>query len=97
MLFGRYVWSPKIYVVVWYMFSLVCYVWKKAHGDRRSKDVVNDMKRRGQKEHSKHGDKQNKLIIITKYAMIHLKYYYGSITIREIILSVCVCVVCLCD
>ena len=50
------------------------------------------MKRRGQKEHSKRGDKQNKFIFITKHAMIHLKHYYGSITVREIILCVCVCV-----
>ena len=27
---------------------------------------VKDMKRRGQKEHSKQGDKQNKFILITK-------------------------------
>ena len=38
-----------------------------------------DMKRRGQKEPSKRGDKQNKFIFITKHAMIHLKYYYDSI------------------
>ena len=30
------------------------------------------MKRRGQKEHSKQGDKQNKFIFTTKHAMIHL-------------------------
>ena len=36
------------------------------------------MKRRGQKEHSKQGDKQ-KFIFSTKHAMIHLKYCYGSI------------------
>ena len=29
------------------------------------------MKRRGQNEHSKQGDKQNKFIFITKHAMIH--------------------------
>ena len=34
-----------------------------------------DIKRRGQKKHSKRGDKQNKFILITKHAMIHLKYY----------------------
>ena len=53
------------------------------------------MKRRRQKEHSKRGDKQNKLIFITKHAMIHLKYYYGSIIIRKIVLSVRMCV-CVC-
>ena len=37
------------------------------------------MKRRGQKEHSKQGDKQNKFIFRTKHVMIHLKYWYGSI------------------
>ena len=37
------------------------------------------MKRRGQKKHSKQGDKQNKFMFIKKHAMIHLKYYYGSI------------------
>ena len=37
------------------------------------------MKRRGQKEHSKQGDKQNKSIFRTKLAMIHLKYCYRSI------------------
>ena len=37
------------------------------------------MKRRGQKEHSKRGDKQNKFIFRTKHAMIHLKYCYGSV------------------
>ena len=42
-----------------------------------------DMKRRGQKEHSKQGDKQNKFIFITKHAMIHLKYYYDSILFAE--------------
>ena len=31
---------------------------------------VKDMERRGQKEHSKQGDKQNKFILITKYALI---------------------------
>ena len=36
------------------------------------------MERRGQKEHSKQGDKQNKFISITKHAMIHLKYFCGS-------------------
>ena len=57
-----------------------------------------NMKRRGQKEHSKRGDKQNKFILITKHAMIHLKYCYGSITVREIVLCVCMCVcVCVCD
>ena len=30
-----------------------------------------DMKPRGQKEHSKQGDKQNKFILITKHAMVH--------------------------
>ena len=29
------------------------------------------MKRRGQKEHSKQGDKQNKFISIIKYTLIH--------------------------
>ena len=38
-----------------------------------------DMKRCRQKEHSKRGDKQNKFIFRTKYAMIHLKYCYSSI------------------
>ena len=38
-----------------------------------------DMKRRGQKEHSKRGGKQNKFIFITKHTMIHLKYCYGSV------------------
>ena len=37
------------------------------------------MKRRGQKQHSKQGDKQNKFTFITKHAIIHLKHYYGSI------------------
>ena len=37
------------------------------------------MKRRGQKEHSKQSDKQNKFIFITKHAMTHLKYCDGSI------------------
>ena len=32
------------------------------------------MKRRGQKEDSKQGDKQNKLILITQYALIQ-KYW----------------------
>ena len=33
MLFGRYVWSPKIYVVVWYMFSgiLFLFILGKGH------------------------------------------------------------------
>ena len=31
------------------------------------------MKRRGQKEHLKQGDRQNKFIFRTKDAMIHLK------------------------
>ena len=31
---------------------------------------VKDMKQREQKEHSKQGDKQNKFILITKYALI---------------------------
>ena len=35
-----------------------------------------DMKRHGQKEHSKQGDKQNKFIFTTKRAMIHLKWFY---------------------
>ena len=26
MLFGRYVWSPKIYVVVWYIFSGILFL-----------------------------------------------------------------------
>ena len=30
-----------------------------------------DMKQRGQKEHSKQGDKQNKFISITKHALIN--------------------------
>ena len=30
-----------------------------------------DMKWCGQKEHSKQGDKQNKFILITKHALIH--------------------------
>ena len=37
------------------------------------------MKRRGQNEHSKQSDKQNKFIFRTKHAMIHLKYCNGSI------------------
>ena len=37
------------------------------------------MKQRGQNEHSKQGDKQNKFIFIAKHAIIHLKYCYGSI------------------
>ena len=53
---------------------------------------VNDMKRRGQKEHSKQGDQQNKFIFITKHTMIHLKQHYGSIILRKIVLCVCVCV-----
>ena len=40
--------------------------------------------------------KQNKFIFITKYEMIHLKHYYGSIIVRKIVLRVCVCV-CVCD
>ena len=31
-------------------------------------------------EHSKQDDKQNKFIFRTKYAMMHLKYCYGSIS-----------------
>ena len=34
----------------------------------------------------------NKTKSITKNAMIHLKHYYGSISVRENILCVCVCV-----
>ena len=37
------------------------------------------MKRHRQKKHSKQGDKQNKFILITKHALIHLKYCYSSI------------------
>ena len=46
---------------------------------QQMKQMSKDMKRWGQKEHSKQGDKQNKFIIITKHAMIHSKYCYGSI------------------
>ena len=46
---------------------------------RQMQQMSKNMKRRRQKEHSKHGDKQNKFISITKHAMIHLKYCYGSI------------------
>ena len=35
------------------------------------KQMNEDMKRRGQKEHSKQGDKQNKFILITKHTLIH--------------------------
>ncbi len=51
-----------------------------------------DMKRRGQKEHSKQRDKQNIFIFITKHAMIHSKYYYGFILFVNSPLCVCVCV-----
>ena len=61
MLFGRYVWSSKIYVVFWYMFSgiLFLFILGKRHMEtnvvkmcKRYVRCVNDMKRRGQKEHS---------------------------------------------
>ena len=45
---------------------------------QQMKQMSKDMKRRGQKETSKEGDKQNKFIFITKHAMIHLKYCCGS-------------------
>ena len=35
------------------------------------KRINEDMKRRGQKEHSKQGDSQNKFILLTKRALIH--------------------------
>ena len=51
------------------------------------------MKRCGQKEHSKRGEKQNKFIFITKHAIIHLKYCYGSILlVSPVCMCVCVCV-----
>ena len=46
---------------------------------------VKDMKRRGQKEHSKQGDKQNKFI------------YYNKTDIDTLKIVVCVCAcVCVC-
>ena len=45
---------------------------------QQMKQMNEDMKRCGQKEHSKQGDKQNKFILIAKHAMIHLKFCYGS-------------------
>ena len=38
---------------------------------QQMKQISKDMKRRGQKEHSKRGDKQSKFILITKHALIH--------------------------
>ena len=37
---------------------------------RQMQQMNDDMKRRGQKEHSKQGDKQNKFILITKHELI---------------------------
>ena len=54
-----------------------------------NEQMSKDMKRRGQKEHSKQVDKQNKFIFRSKHAMIHLKYYWFYI-VRKIVLCVCV-------
>ena len=56
---------------------------------QQMKPMSEDMKRHGQKEHSKQGDKQNKFIFITKHAMIYLKYCYGSILLVK---QSCVCI-----
>ena len=65
----------EFYIVLWY-------VWKK-HNIGTWKKVrewmkiwnkwVKDMKRRGQKEHSKQGDKQNKFILNNKTYIDTLK------------------------
>ena len=53
------------------MFSLVVCLEKGRIGIWRQMQQMNEnMKRRGQKEHSKQGDKQNKFILITKHALI---------------------------
>ena len=47
----------------------ISFAWNKAHGDKvvnEGSQWVKDMKRRGQKEHSKEGDKQNKFIYYNK-------------------------------
>ena len=43
--------------------------WKKVVNEGSQRVKV--MKRRGQKEHSKQGDKQNKFISIIKHTLIH--------------------------
>ena len=53
---------------------------------------VEDMKWRGQKEHSKQGDKQNKFIYCNKTCIDTLKYCYGSINKIVMCVYVCVCV-----
>ena len=56
------------------MFSLVVCLEKGKIGTwKQMKQMSNDMNRRGQKEHSKQNDKQNKFTLITKHALIHLK------------------------
>ena len=75
---------PKFNVVFCYMlFFSRCQAWRKG----TSKKVVNewsqwvkDMKRHGQKEHSRQGDKQNKFISITKHTLIHKKYSCVCVT-----------------
>ena len=55
----------KFYIV----FSLVVCL-EKGRISTWKKQMNEDIKRRGQKEHSKQGDKQNKFILITKHALI---------------------------
>ena len=49
---------------------------------RQMQQMNDDMKRRGQKEHSKRGDKQNKFILITKHALIHLNIANSTLLVK---------------
>ncbi len=87
MLFGEYVWSPRIYVSI--------FLKKKA----KEANEVKMCKRyeRCETAWTKRTFKtkrynQIQIYIAIIHAMKHLKHYYDSITVRQIILCVCVCV-----
>ena len=76
-----------------YLFSgmLFWLIWKKANRGKWSYDIK-DVKRRRQKKTFKPKQYKFKFIFQQYMQWNILKHYYGSITVCEIILRVCVCV-----